>query len=336
MAVTMKDVAERAGTSTAVVSYVFNDGPRGVSDRARQRVLDAAAELGYRPNRIARALRAARSGFIGVISPDSSNPYFAQLDRAVIAAIGARGSTALISHPGPAGMTDEQALRSLIGAQVDGLVMVAWEARPLRADLSQSATPIVFTHHRPDGAQGVFVAADDEHAVGLAFEHLRDDHGHEDIGFWTGPDDVGPVGRRLAAWRALRDGVGEPHRSGYTRGEARDALLQADDRSLERAIIVATDEQAIGLLAAAHLRGIRVPDELAVISLDGTSGTDCTVPSLSVVHQPIDQMAERAVSALMDGTEDELETRGALIARESCGCVTPDGASERRPRGPAG
>ncbi len=119
MAVTIIDVAKRAGTSTAVVSYVFNDGPRGVSDDARRRVLAAAAELGYRPNRIARALRASHSGFIGVISPDSSNPYFAQLDRALIAAIGSRGATPLISHPGPAGMTDEQAWQDWLLAAED-------------------------------------------------------------------------------------------------------------------------------------------------------------------------------------------------------------------------
>ncbi|GAA2036888.1 LacI family DNA-binding transcriptional regulator [Agromyces tropicus] len=333
MAVTIIDVAKRAGTSTAVVSYVFNDGPRGVSDDARRRVLAAAAELGYRPNRIARALRASHSGFIGVISPDSSNPYFAQLDRALIAAIGARGATPLISHPGPAGMTDEQALRSLLGAQIDGLVMVPWEGRTLEADLTQSSTPIVFAHHRPDGARGPFVPADDEHAVELAFRHLREQHGHERIGFWAGPDDRGPAGRRLETWRSLTAEGDEPHRSGYSRAAARDVMVGLDRSALEPAIIAATDEQAIGLLAAAHIRGIRVPDELAIVSLDGTSGTDCTVPALSVVRQPVEEMAERAVAALIDGTVDRVETRGSLVTRESCGC-TPAGG-ETTPAGAA-
>lgn len=324
----MTDVARRAGTSTAVVSYVFNDGPRGVSDEARRRVLAAAEELGYRPNRIARALRAARTGFIGVISPDSSIPYFAELDRALIAAIGARGSTALISHPGPAGMSDEQAVRSLLEAQIDGLVMVAWEGRRLDFDLSASPVPIVFVHHRPDGAVGTFVAADDEHAVEEAFHHLRDQHGYERVGFWTGPEDVGPAGRRTATWRGLLSEPREPHRSGYSRSETRDAFIGSAQDSIERAMIVATDEQAFGILAGAHLRGIRVPEDLAVISLDGTPGADCTVPALAAIEQPVAHMAETAVASLMEHAESGPTKRGVLVPRRSCGCGNPPAAAQ--------
>ena len=81
--VTRADVARRAGTSTAVVSYVINDGPRPVAAETRRRVLDAIAELGYRPNRVAQALRGQRSRVLGLIVPDISNPFYAELARII-------------------------------------------------------------------------------------------------------------------------------------------------------------------------------------------------------------------------------------------------------------
>ena len=80
---TARDVARLAGTSTAVVSYVFNDGPRPVAAATRERVLAAAAELGYLPNALARSLSAGRTHSLGLIVPDICNPYFAELARAI-------------------------------------------------------------------------------------------------------------------------------------------------------------------------------------------------------------------------------------------------------------
>src|SRR5688572_20445209 len=82
-AVTRDDVARRAGVSVATVSYVLNAGPKPVSLEKRQRVLEAVAALGYRPNSIARSLRARRTNILGLVIPDSANPYFARLARAV-------------------------------------------------------------------------------------------------------------------------------------------------------------------------------------------------------------------------------------------------------------
>src|SRR4051794_7921304 len=95
---TRDDVARLAGTSPAVVSYVLNDGPRPVSAPTRERVLAAVAELGYRPNRVARALRAKRTRAFGLIAPDASNPFFAALARAIEDAAYADGYTLLVGN----------------------------------------------------------------------------------------------------------------------------------------------------------------------------------------------------------------------------------------------
>src|SRR5687767_148436 len=93
---TARDVAKLAGTSNAVVSYVFNDGPRTVSPGTRERVLRAAKELDYKPNALARALSAGKTRSIGLIVPDIANPFFAELARAVEEAAAERGHLLLI------------------------------------------------------------------------------------------------------------------------------------------------------------------------------------------------------------------------------------------------
>src|SRR5438093_9927212 len=98
MSVTRDDVARRAGVSVATVSYVLNGGPRGVSEEKRQRVLAAVAALGYRPNAIARSLRARRTWILGLVLPDSANPYFAALSHAVEEAAAARGYQVVVAN----------------------------------------------------------------------------------------------------------------------------------------------------------------------------------------------------------------------------------------------
>src|SRR5579872_3433282 len=98
MAVTRNDVARRAGTSTAVVSYVLNNGPKPVAAATRARVLRAVDELGYRPNAIARALRARRSNALGLVVSDIGNPFLGELSKAVEVAAFEQGYTVLLGN----------------------------------------------------------------------------------------------------------------------------------------------------------------------------------------------------------------------------------------------
>lgn len=317
MAVTSADVARAAGLSVAVVSYVFNDGPRPVSAETRQKVLRAARELGYRPNRLARGLRGGRSGFTGVLTPDSTLPYYAELNRALVMEVGRRDSIALLAYGIGVEGGEAQALESFASAQVDGLIVVWFGDEPMT---EAPAMPAVFVHHRPPHAEGPFVEADNDHAVRLALEHLRA-HGHERPVLWAGLGDTGPVGERLAAWRReLGESDAEPIRSAYTPEAARDvAIALAERGELPSAIVCATDQHALGLLAGAWSAGLRIPQDLAVISLDGSPVTEFTVPPLTVVQQPVTEMAAAAV-AMLHGEEPNLAFQGELIIRRSCGC----------------
>ncbi|GLW11543.1 putative HTH-type transcriptional regulator [Microtetraspora sp. NBRC 13810] len=317
MVVTYADIAKRAGTSTAVVSYVLNDGPRNVAPATKERVLTAASELGYRQHRIARALRSGRTGLVGVLTPDATIPYFGELTRAIVRALGDTDRFALVSHAAVAGRSERQAIEALLSAQIDGLLITAfWPDQELSVEID---VPVVYVHHKPEGVEGLLVESDNTHSVQEAVGHLRG-HGHGTPAFWGGPDDVGPTGERTREWAALTGGGGSLYRSGYSSEEA-SAEFRRQHRlgTLARSLVVASDVQALGILSAAYQLGVRIPDDLAVISLDGSAETAFTSPPLTVVRQPVESMAARAVG-LLTGHPDDREPLGTLTIRASCGC----------------
>ncbi|MGG7509915.1 LacI family DNA-binding transcriptional regulator [Plantibacter sp. YIM 135249] len=313
MAVTARDVAARANTSTAVVSYVLNNGPRPVAAATRLRVLEAVKELGYLPNGIAKALRTSRTGLVGVAFPDAMSPYFSALAKDIESELQKAGKLTLFSNSETENSREEDVIAAFRSVQVDGIISVSSEY------ITASDVDVVYVFNAPLGIDPT-VSADDDLAVRTAYEHLVS-HGHSDIGFIAGLRDTGPVGVRTAAWRALRGGDVEPFRSAYSFESAwalASELMAAS--SLPGAVIVATDEQAIGVLAAAHERGVRIPDDLAVISMDGSPITRFTAPALTVMEQPTRPMALAAVQSLLgDAHADVIPAR--LVIRRSCGCA---------------
>ncbi|WP_246076298.1 LacI family DNA-binding transcriptional regulator [Amycolatopsis cihanbeyliensis] len=326
MAVTIADVARRAGTSAAVVSYVLNDGPRPVAEHTRARVLAAVRELGYRRNRAAAALRSGRSGLVGLVLPDTTNPYFAALGRYLETALIGAGKLTVTANSDYDAPRQSLAVDMLLTAQVEGVVVVSagGPADPVARALA-AGTPAVYVHHRPPGSDAPLIAGDNGAAIAAAVAHLRE-HGHTEIAFLAGPTDHGPVGERVAAWCAAT-GATEPLRCAYTRAAAAELFASlARDGRVPRALVAATDEQAIGLLAAAYADGIRIPDRLAVISCDGSPDASFTAPPLTVTRQPLRAMAERAV-AILGGAGSPADPADPLPADlavgRSCGCSSP-------------
>src|SRR5690606_31659538 len=125
--VTRDDVARRAGTSPAVVSYVLNNGPRPVAAATRARVEAAVAELGYRPNLVAKALRSARSNTIGLVVPDSTESFFTELVHAVERAAHAEGMLVLLGNSGFSPVQERRYAQTLAGMRVNGLLLVQAE-----------------------------------------------------------------------------------------------------------------------------------------------------------------------------------------------------------------
>lgn len=319
---TLADVARRSGTSTAVVSYVINNGPRPVAQATRERVLAAAAELNYRPNRIARALRSHTTGVVGVILADASNPYFGALARHLEQALQARDKLTLIGNAGYSADRQGDLVERFLAAQVDGLVIVSADGGDdVAADATAAEVPAVYVHNHPGTGRTPAVAADNDAAVQQAVTHLRA-HGHSDIAFLAGLHDMGPVGERLAAWEHATGGHGTLLRCDYARAAA-DALIRhlASTGTSPSALVTATDEQAIGVLAGSCAAGLSLPGDLAVVSLDGSPDSAHTAPALTVTEQPLHAMAERAVATLVNGEPSGPVAPASLVLRHSCGCT---------------
>jgi LacI family transcriptional regulator len=327
-AVTRVDVARYAGVSTAVVSYVINDGPRRVAPETAARVRDAITRLDYRPNVHAQALRRGTTEMIGLVLSDPTNPFFVEFVAAITEAAVEHGRAVVIASARAGADTEATAIDDLVRRQVDGLIVASIFGRPdLALRQSSRSAPIVFIDasgaipgHASLGTDGVRGAA-------LAVEHLVQVHHHKTVGLLVGGMDSPSADPREQGWHqavraaGLHDGpvarVEWTREGGYEGGHR---LLNTS--SPPSAVFASSDLQAVGLLRAAHERGLRVPEDLAVISFDGTKESEFCWPPLTVVAQPIQQMARTAVQLVLDGQRHAGYTRfvGELVVRQSCGC----------------
>lgn len=335
---TRDDVAKRAGVSAAVVSYVMNDGPKPVSDRARAKVLAAVEQLGYRPNKLARALRANRSSTIGLLMPDAANPFFWELAQRVEHECVSRGYTLSIGTTNNDETREVEYLQNLADRQVDGVIIISaasdWQHH---AELAQ--VPTVLVDRAPAHAAPAVAQTDGREGSRLALEHLIEVHDRRRILVLAGPPELeSTIGRR----RGVEDAL-EAHQvvhghlvngafslvSGYSMTREQIASGEQFD-----AIFAFSDAQGIGALRACAEAGLNVPRDVSVAAFDGTDMAAYVRPSLTTVKQDVHAMARTAVASLeammrAGGAKPPPEAgpqrleRATLRIAESCGC-NPD------------
>lgn len=327
-AVTRADVARYAGVSTAVVSYVVNNGPRPVASETAARVRQAIELLDYRPNVSAQALRRGTTEMIGLILSDPSNPFFTQFAAAIGAEAFRSGHALMIATTGASPDLEAQLIEDLVRRQVDGLIVASIFGRPdLTTGRANRNTRTVWID-APGPIPGyASVGTDGRRGAALAVQHLVDRHQHRHIGLLVGDAHAQRPDPREQGWQdALRlanleEGpvarVDWSREGGYDGGRRLLAL-----RNRPTAIFASSDLQAVGLLRAAHERGLRVPEDLAVIAFDGTEESEYSWPPLTVVAQPVDEMARTAVQLVLGAEGQEIHHRfaGELVVRRSCGC----------------
>jgi LacI family transcriptional regulator len=304
MAVTRADVARRAGVSPAVVSYVLNPGLRPVADATRAKVEAAVAELGYRPNAIARALRSGPTKTIGLLVPDHTNPFFAELAQVVEDTVFDTGYVIMLGSTNEDTERESRYIRSLVDRQVDALVLIAPRAHPDIAQAVANGVPVVALDRVPQTAGVTTVRAHSltgsregvAHLIGL---------GHRRIGIIAGPQDVPVADRRLAGWaEALRAAGIEPEdtlveHAPFTRDGGQQAMATLIARTGCTAVFASSDVQAIGALTHARGAGLRVPEDLSVVSFDGTELARHAAPRLTAVVQPLRRIAELAAAEVV-------------------------------------
>ncbi len=324
---TNEDVARLAGVSVAVVSYVVNNGPRPVAAATRERVLAAMRELSYRPNASARALKLSRTNVFGFLLTDITNPYFAELASHLQDGAHDHGCGLLIANTGRDGASAATELKSMLGREPDGIALYGIHREETYGLIAAADARVVSLDWHPNARGLPSIGIDAAAATRDAVEHLRF-HGHEEVAIIAGSPDASG---RLEAWRDLMGAHCSPERVNQLLALAefsRAGGYEAAQRLLNQvrpptAIFVSSDVQAFGAMRAIQRAGRRIPDDVALISLDGTDDSAYTYPSLTVVEVPLRDIARHAIEILAGGAPPASGTitlPHRLVLRESCGC----------------
>lgn len=311
-AVTMHEVAARAGVSIKTVSNVLN-GYQYIRPATKEKVEAAIADLGYQVNLTARNLRRGRTGLVGLAVPELSLPYFAELADSVIRAAEARGLTVLIEQTGS---VRERELEVLTGQRrhlTDGLIFSPLELGPQDVDALDVDYPMVLLGERIFGGPADHVTMSNVDGAKAAVQHLID-QGRRRIavvGAHEG-ETVGSAALRMQGYReALEDaGLGvDPALIGeaglWHRATGAEAMHRLLDSGVEiDAVFGLNDALALGALHALHARRVDVPGQIAVIGWDDIEETAYSSPTLSTVSPGREQIARTAVDLLLARIDD--------------------------------
>ncbi|MBN1430894.1 MAG: LacI family DNA-binding transcriptional regulator [Anaerolineae bacterium] len=343
--ITQHDVAERAGVSRSIVSYVLNNGPRNVSDDTRQRVLDAIQELGYRPNEHAQRLKmgsdAARNS-IGIVTGGQSynlleRPYYNLILSSLYNSAHQMGQQIRFFAFFDALKDPIFFNKNIHPDEIAALILVlpSFIDQPENEELLQEITErigniVCLEESILDLPAVIF---DRAAAARMATGHLIK-LGHRRIAFLAIPD------QRLIGYKQTLLEHGLPYDETLVQyftptqptQSAYDITLDfINAASPPSAIFAANDESAIGAMAAIHDRGLRVPDDIAIISIDNIELSSMVRPALTTVNVPKQTIASFAIQFLITRRDfpERLPASMALpielIVRESCGANRWDG-----------
>jgi DNA-binding LacI/PurR family transcriptional regulator len=308
---TIIDVAARAGVSKSMVSLVMR-GANVVSDEKRELVMQAAAELGYRPNAVARSLVRQRTNLFGVVLSDLHNPFFTEVIDGIEAEAETRGYRTIISTASRLASAERRALDTLLELRVDALILAS-PMLEIDAIIQASREVPVVLVARPSSTGTVdSVSNDDPSGATLVVRHLQE-LGHTHIAHIDGGGGAGAAERRVGYERAMHElGLAAHVRivpGTYTEDGGRHGvatLLESGDAPT--AIFVANDLAALGALSALAERGIRVPQDMSIVGYDNTALAAVRHIDLTTVDQPRPDMGRTAVTLVMErlmGKRDE-------------------------------
>ncbi|SAL68593.1 LacI family DNA-binding transcriptional regulator [Caballeronia humi] len=339
---TIKDVAAIAGVSFTTVSHVVNNS-RPVSADVRAKVERAIRELDYVPSAVARSLKARSTATIGLLVPNATNPYFAELARGVEDGCAKNGYCVFFCNSDDDPAKQRNYLRVLQEKRIDGLVIAsAGEDAVLAQSLAHSREPLVIVDRNIEGISADLVQIDHEKGAYLATKHLLQ-LGHSEIGCITGPVSTAVSAMRVHGFiRAMAErGIEiEPNaivESDFSATGGYAAASQLFDTLKPSAIFACNDMMGIGALRAAAERKISVPGDCSIIGFDDVELSRYTYPALSTVGQSVRALGEMAAQTLIDRIMGKIPTNTRrrvvaprLIWRESTAVVSETRRPKRR------
>jgi LacI family transcriptional regulator len=316
--ITIYDVAREANVSMATVSRVVNGNPN-VKPVTRKKVLEVIERLGYRPNAVARGLASKKTTTVGVIIPDISNIFFAELARGIEDIATMYKYNIILSNSDQNKDKELHLLNTMLGKQVDGIVFMGGNITAEHVnEFEKSPVPIVLAGSIEETEQIPSVNIDYEEAV---FDSVKEfiDKGHKQIAFVVGPlHEPKNTERKLKGYQRALQEAGLPYNEelvvegdySYDSGlEAFEKLLEATERPT--AILVGSDEMALGVTHGAQDKGYKIPDDFEVVTSDNTRLSLMVRPQLTTIVQPlydIGAVAMRLLTKLMNKEEVSEQT----------------------------
>ena len=306
---TLRDVAEAAGVHPATASRALNPATRGlVNAETARRVIKVAESLGYRPNPIARGLKTAKSGSIGLVIPDLTNPLFPPIVRGIEEVLEAAGYSGLVVNTDNDPGRERVQVESLRSRQVEGLIVAtALLKHPLMEELTREGVQMVMVNRRPEGIDVPSITPDDATGIRLAVEHLAS-LGHRRIAHLAGPENTSTGVARARAFRAAVRDLGIDDDPGLVRtcdfwseDAGAEGLRELLDSGAEfTAVVAGNDLIALGCYDVFAERDITCPDDMSVVGFNDMPFLDKLRPPLTTIAIPHHQIGAEAARLLLD------------------------------------
>ncbi|MGL4238386.1 LacI family DNA-binding transcriptional regulator [Tabrizicola sp.] len=307
MAVTLKDVAERAGVSRAAVSRTFTEGA-SVSPKTRAKVEEAATALGYSPNMLARSLTTRRTQLVGLVSNNFHNPVFLQIFDLFTRVIQERGLRPLLVN-----LSDEtdpaRSVRLLRQYSVDGVIVASSHvpngfARAFR----EAGLPVVHAFGRATPRPEVNVVAIDNVGAGAMAAKALISRGYRQLGFIGGPETASTTQDRLLGFRQAAEDAGAHVTASFAGAYSFDAGRAEMGRLLRgqraQAYFCADDVLSIGALSAVEEAGLKVPQDLGIIGLNDMEMAGWASIGLTTIHQPFEAIVRASIDLIAESFDD--------------------------------
>ncbi|GAA1691467.1 LacI family DNA-binding transcriptional regulator [Microcella alkalica] len=333
--VTIDDVARLAKVHKATVSRALNEQTADmVHGATAERVRQAARELGYVPNAMARALRVNVSMTIGIVVPDLMNPIFPPIVRGIERVLQPRGYTVLVANTDGHADVEAAAIESLTRRRVDGFILATGrldDEQSLAAAHADGIHVVMVNREAAAGAPYPSVSGDNTAGVALSLDHLLE-LGHTRLLYLAGPQNYSTTRSRAIAFQSLVRG-----RNGLTTSvvEVGELTAEAGSAAMDRvlsspgplptAVLAGNDLVALGVLRSVRRHGLRCPEDISVVGFNDMTFAEDFCPPLTTVHLPLVDIGAEAARILLAGIEDgeprrsTVELPVSLVVRKSTG-----------------
>ena len=325
--VTSAEVAARAGVSQSAVSRVFTPGA-SASPKTAEKVKRAAAELGYRPNVLARAMVSGKSRIIGVIVAYLENQFYPDVLEKLSNALQAEGYHVLVFMASNTSGNINRVVEEILDYQVDGIIAASVALSSELSDRCQAANIPMVLFNRGQDDTSMSIVTSDNLAGGRKIADFLVAGGHQKIGYIAGWEGASTQRDREAGFL---QGLTEAGLSLHARtvgnfhmDQAREATLQMFTQDPPDAVFVANDHMALAVMdTLRHELGIKVPEEVSVVGYDDVTMSSWPSYNLTTVRQPANRMVAETVTTLLAKINDietlprKVEIEGPLIVRKS-------------------